>query len=102
MADERRQRIAERMHLLLVRELGEGIDVGRMLAQPLYARDVLLVCEALRGSDLEVLGKQFRYATEAMDDAVSLPPSRWPDSTPTSPPSRWPRGWFRNSRWLRW
>ena len=39
----RRLQLATRIHYALMRELGQGIDVGRLLKQPLYARDVLQV-----------------------------------------------------------
>ena len=54
------------MNALLVREMGQGIDPARMLAEPLYARDVLLVCEALPGSELAELAPQFRRALRAV------------------------------------
>ena len=54
--------IAEQMDGLLQRELGRGIDAYRMLAEPLYVRDVLLVCDAMPGSELASLARQFRAA----------------------------------------
>ena len=63
MNDRRRRTIAERIDALLQRELGEGIDVERMLVEPLYARDVLLVCDAFPGSDLASLAGHFRTAS---------------------------------------
>lgn len=54
--------IAEQMDVLLQRELGQGIDAYRMLAEPLYVRDVLLVCDAMPGSELASLARQFRAA----------------------------------------
>ena len=84
-----RHKIAQRLDVLLLRELGLGIDPLRMLAQPLYARDVLLVCDALRGSDLAMLAQQFRDATDQEVEAASQPGALWPDST-SGPPSRWP------------
>jgi hypothetical protein len=44
--------IATKIHFFLMRELGKGIDVEKMLQQPRYARDVLLVCDACRGTEL--------------------------------------------------
>lgn len=62
-------RIANRIHLLLMRDLGQGIDVQRMLREPLYQRDVLLVCDAFVGSDLASLAQHFRSAqAEPLDD----------------------------------
>jgi hypothetical protein len=88
-----RHKIAQRLDVLLLRELGQGIDPLRMLAQPLYARDVLLVCDALRGSDLAMLAQQFRDATEQDELAASQPGALWPDSS-SGPPSRWPASWL--------
>ena len=80
MNDARLLRIANRIHLLLLRELGQGIDVARMLAEPLYARDVLLVCEAKPGSDLDSLAHHFRVASAEPVDAHGLPSAFGPDS----------------------
>jgi hypothetical protein len=107
MNDARRLRIANRIHLLLRRELGQGIDVRRMLAEPLYARDVLLVCDAHPpGSDLDSLARHFRHCSaEPVDEfgqpsgfgdsgtgfgASRLPPD--PDDPPLPRPA--PRRWF--------
>jgi hypothetical protein len=49
--------------LALMRELGQGIDVKQMLNSALYARDVLLVCQAYPDSELPALGRQFSRAT---------------------------------------
>jgi hypothetical protein len=53
-------RIATKIHFFLLRELGQGIDIERMLSHELYARDVLLVCEACAGTELARLAAQFR------------------------------------------
>jgi hypothetical protein len=53
-------RIATKIHFFLLRELGQGIDIERMLSHELYARDVLLVCEACPGTELARLAAQFR------------------------------------------
>ena len=55
-------KIAERMNALLLHELGQGVDGLRMVAEPLYARDVLLVCDALPGTELAELAQHFRVA----------------------------------------
>ena len=55
-------KIVSRMNTLLLRELGEGVDPVRMIAEPVYARDVLLVCDALRGTELAELAPRFRRA----------------------------------------
>ena len=59
----RRLQIATRIHYALLREVGQGIDVGRLLKHPLYARDVLLVCDACTGHDLRRLATAFRGAS---------------------------------------
>jgi hypothetical protein len=56
MHHPRRAQIANRIHLALMRELGQGIDLKLMLHSALYARDVLLVCQAYPGSELQQLG----------------------------------------------
>jgi hypothetical protein len=61
-------KIADRIHTLLVRELGQGLDRQRMVREPLYARDVLLVCEALRETDAPFLAFHFRRATAAPEE----------------------------------
>jgi hypothetical protein len=59
----RRLQLATRIHYALLREIGQGIDVGRLLKHPLYARDVLLVCDACTGHDLRRLATAFRGAS---------------------------------------
>lgn len=61
-------KIADRIHLLLVREIGQGLDRQRMVKEPLYARDVLLVCDALPGTDAAFLAGHFRRAAVAVDE----------------------------------
>jgi hypothetical protein len=98
----RRLQLATRIHYALLRELGSGIDVGSLLKHALYARDVLLVCDACSGHDLPRLAKAFRGA---MQDAAapggttgfstfgasrfgasqaSMPPEGWPELLPTT------------------
>lgn len=55
-------KIADRIDALLEGELGQGIDFERMLRDPLYARDVLLVCDAFPGHELATLAGEFRAA----------------------------------------
>ena len=64
-------KIADRIHLLLVREIGQGLDRQRMVKEPLYARDVLLVCDALHGTDASFLAGHFRRAAAAPDEAAA-------------------------------
>ena len=58
-------KLASRIDKLLQRELDEGIAPQRMVADGLYARDVLLVCDALVGSELQSLASLFRKAAAA-------------------------------------
>jgi hypothetical protein len=105
MSAAQRQRIAQRIHTVLLRELDQGIDVKRMLAQPLYARDVLLVCDAMRDTDLPLLSEQYRAAS-VVDEEPTTRPSLWSDSQDKDrdrdkPPSIWPDSWRRATRFLR-
>lgn len=60
-----RLQIAARIHFLLLREIGQGIDIEQMLKQPRYERDVLLVCDACRDTELARLAQQYRSAGPA-------------------------------------
>ena len=62
-------KLADRMHTLLTHELGQGLDRQRMLREPLYARDVLLVCDALRDTEAPLLAHYFRRAVTCPDEA---------------------------------
>lgn len=81
MNSQRCLRIADRIDVLLQERLGCGIDLQRMMAEPAYRRDVLLVCDAHRGEELAKLARQFRDAAAEM---VSGEPSPSPsdDSAP--------------------
>ena len=73
--------IAERIGELLELELGQGIDARRMLNDALYARDVLLVCEARPGTELEILARHFRQAPAfRMRDPAPAPHSGPPST----------------------
>jgi hypothetical protein len=65
MDPQPRLQLANRIHLGLMRELGQGIDVRQMLDSALYARDVLLVCQAYPATELARLAEQFRQASAA-------------------------------------
>ena len=109
-------KIAQRINLLLQHELAQGIDVPRMLAQPLYARDVLLVCDAVRGSDLALLAQQFRdcgddvqrtadpVGSSTRNGHLGKGPesqsSNWHEDADARP-SIWPQAWLRTTSWLR-
>jgi hypothetical protein len=80
------------MSALLQRELGEGVDVQRMAAQPLYARDVLMVCEALHDSEGPELAARFRADFQQPPQAVPPPPAA-PESRAADEPDSTPSGW---------
>jgi hypothetical protein len=94
--------IAQRIDTGLKREIGAGVDLRRLLAQPLYARDVLLVCDALQGTELAALSAQFRQAA-AEPTGAGAAAAGWgtvSDFGPASkPPADAPR-WFSPSRWF--
>jgi hypothetical protein len=70
-----RLQIATRIHLLLLREVGQGVVVEQLLARERYARDVLMVCDALRGSELAQLAADFRQATALGSAAARTQPA---------------------------
>lgn len=52
-------RIATRIHFILKRDLGEGINVAAMLSDATEAREVLFVCQASGNAELVSLARQF-------------------------------------------
>lgn len=71
-------KIARRMNTLLTQALGEGVEAPRMLADRLYARDVLLVCDAMEDPELRKLARMFRQAQLEADDSGRTPLQREP------------------------
>ncbi len=65
-----RLQIAQRLHQALQTEIEHGIEIERLLGEPRYARDVLLVCDALPDGELGALAALFR--------AASPPAPGWP------------------------
>ena len=55
-----RLKIAQNLYEALLREIGHAIEIERLLSEPRYARDVLLVCDACPAGDLRALAAQFR------------------------------------------
>ena len=112
--------IVSRIDLHLRRQLGANVDSYRALTDSRYMRDVLLVCDAMTGTDLPLLARQFRVAGTRM--AQEAQPSPGHDSGPAqdwaadtsgfgvSQPASLPRlaaqrstgvkPWFAPSRWL--
>ena len=72
-------RIAQHLHVALRRWLGVGIDLERMTDSELYARDVLLVCDASKDAGLVELAQRYRacgvQAAHASLNRSSSPPS---------------------------
>ena len=113
MINDRLFRITNRINLLLRREIGHGIEVRRMFAEPLYARDVLLVCDAFPGTDLASMAQHFRVAlaesqepgrasgfgAESSGFGASRPSSRGFDADMAPPPHQ-VRRWFSPARWI--
>ncbi len=81
-------KLADRIDALLKHEIGQGIDRQRLLADPLYSRDVLLVCEALVATAGPLLARSFRRAAAAPEEGAAA----------ASPRAQKPRG----SRWAAW
>jgi hypothetical protein len=81
-----RQQIARRIHQLLLREIGHEIQIERLLAEPRYARDVLLVCDACPGGELVPLAGLFRQAETGAPRPATVPgharqPTEWAGDT---------------------
>jgi hypothetical protein len=104
-----RRVIAERIAMGLRRHLGEGVDAQRTLDDPRYARDVLLVCDALTATDLPALARQFRAATAGGHDPG--PPQEWsadtsgfglskPPAAPSAGDTEPARRWYSPKRWF--
>jgi len=75
-----RLQIATKIHFFLLRELGEGIDIDKLLHSERYARDVLLVCDACSTPELPALAQQFRRVMPPVlrqAVAASPQPSGW-------------------------
>ncbi len=56
--------IVSRIDLQLRRHLGQAVDTHRAVSDTRYAKDLLLVCDAMEGTDLPHLATQFRAADE--------------------------------------
>ena len=68
-----RLQLAKRIHQMLLRDIDHAIEVERLLADPRYARDVLLVCEAVPGGELAPLAALFREASRAAPGQAGAP-----------------------------
>ena len=112
--------IVSRIDLHLRRQLGTNVDSYRALTDSRYMRDVLLVCDAMTGTELPLLARQFRVAGTRMAQEAQPAPGHdtgpaqdWAADTSgfgVSQPASLPRQaaqhcpgvkpWFAPSRWL--
>lgn len=67
-----RLQLATRIHFALLRNLGEGIDVARMLRQRDYADEALNVCRGLDDDGLLDLVHRFEEATAVENAKVHM------------------------------
>jgi hypothetical protein len=63
--DTSRLTIANRIHDLLLHELGESVDVSLLLGPAEYARAVLSLCRSCGSGELAELADRFRFASDA-------------------------------------
>jgi hypothetical protein len=63
---QQRLRVAQRIHDLLLLELGEAVEVGLLLGPPEYARAVLSLCRSCGSTELVRLAEEFVRATDAV------------------------------------
>jgi hypothetical protein len=79
---DQRHIIVSRIDLQLRRHLGQAVDAHRAVSDTRYAKDLLLVCDAMEGTDLPQLALQFRQADEQISAArralAPRPPTRVP------------------------
>ncbi|MCR5885324.1 hypothetical protein LRS03_21680 [Rhizobacter sp. J219] len=72
VANQVQLRIAARIHFILKRDLGEGINVPAMLSDPDEAREVLFVCQASGNRELVSLARQFVHAGKLAAPEVAV------------------------------
>ena len=75
-----RQQLAQRIQQQLLREIDYSIATDRLLADSLYARDVLLVCDAVPG-ELGTLAALFRQAPPVVPTRATDEPGHAPQAT---------------------
>jgi hypothetical protein len=81
---DQRHIIVSRIDLQLRRQLGQAVDAHRAVSDPRYAKDMLLVCEAMEGTDLPQLATQFREADERIVAARRALAPRMQTRVPTA------------------
>ena len=107
-------RIATRIHFLLKRDLGEGINVAAMLSDENEAREVLYVCQASGNVELGALARQFVNASklakvDTTEKAEGPQDAVWARNTsgfgvttpPAEPTEPSERSWRSATQWLR-
>jgi hypothetical protein len=84
--------IVSRIDLQLRRHLGQPVDTYRAMHDARYAKDMLLVCDAMEGTDLPQLASQFREVHENITAARRALAPRAATRTPMAyvPPASLP------------
>ena len=105
-------RIAARIHFILKRDLGEGINVAAMSSDANEAREVLFVCQASGNPELVSLARQFVTAGKLakpepikadapQDVAWSRDTSGFGVTRPPEAPTPEESSWRTATQWLR-
>ncbi len=95
---QNRLQIATKIHFFLLRELDHGIDIQKMLTSERYARDVLLVCQACRGTELALLAEQYERAMPHVPAAHGGPDTETGALPAQAPPPAAGLSWL--TRWI--
>lgn len=110
MSNQVQLRIAARIHFILKRDLGEGINVPAMLSDPGEAREVLFVCQASGNRELVSLARQFVHAGKLAAPEVAVKADAPQDATwarnssgfgISRPPEPEESSWRSATQWLR-
>ncbi len=67
-----RLHLATRIHFLLLRAVGEGADIGRMLRERSYADHIVMLCRSVGGESLVELADRFDDLGAAEDARAHL------------------------------
>jgi hypothetical protein len=81
-----RNMIVSRIDTQLRRHLGQPVDTYRAVSDARYVRDMLLVCDAMTGTDLPALALQYRDADEKTSAARRVLAPRRPSRVPADLP----------------
>ena len=77
VTEENRLVLVERIHALLLHELGEDIDVNLMLGPAEYARAVISLCRSSGNPELVGLAEDFLRSSRAQAHQSPRPASRY-------------------------